>query len=68
MWDALAKIATFGTLLIQRLWPSSATSSKEKDEPTANPRDIATAQSSGYAADREGKLASQRAREAKTSE
>lgn len=66
MWDALAKIATFGTLLIQRLWPSSST--KEKDEPTANPRDIATAQSSGYAADREGKIASQRARETKTSE
>lgn len=65
MWEALAKIATFGTLLVQRLWPSY---SKEKDEPTANPRDIATAQSSGYAADREGKLASQRARETKTSE
>lgn len=65
MWDALAKIATFGTLLLQRLWPAS---SKEKDEPTANPRDIATAQSSGYTADREGKLASQKAREAKTSE
>lgn len=59
MWEALAKIATLGTLLIQRLWPSS----KEKDEQTADPVSIATAQSSGYTADREGKIASQKAKQ-----
>jgi hypothetical protein len=57
MWEALAKIATFGTLIIQRLWPAA-----KKDEPTADPVSIATAQSSGYTADREGKIASARAK------
>lgn len=56
MWPAIAQLATLGLELLKRAWP------KPKDEPTADPRDIATAQRSGEAADREGKLASQRAK------
>lgn len=54
MWPAIAKLAELGLAVVLRLWPQS------KDEPTASPADIATAQSSGHAASREGKLASKR--------
>ena len=56
MWPAIAKLATLGLAVLERVWP------KPKDEPTADPRDIATATRSAEAADREGKLASQRAK------
>lgn len=59
MWEALAKIAEFGALLITKLWPSKA---EAKGEVKAKPRDIATAQRSAEAADREGKIASARAK------
>jgi hypothetical protein len=57
-WASLVgKLADLGIRIIDRVWPSKA------DEPSADPRDIATAQSSGYAADRSGKATSKRARE-----
>lgn len=56
MWPAIAKLATLGLAVLERVWP------KAKDEPTANPTDIATATKSAVSADREGKLASQRAK------
>ena len=55
MWTAIAKLAELGVLLVTKLWPSKA-------EATASPRDIATAQRSAEAADREGKIASARAK------
>lgn len=56
MWPAIAKLATLGLAVLERVWP------KTQDEATADPRDIATAQRSAEAADREGKLASARAK------
>jgi hypothetical protein len=56
MWAAIAKLAELGLRVIERVWPDP------KDEPTADPRDIATAQRSAEAADREGKLASKRSK------
>lgn len=61
MWDAFAKFAGLASLLIQRLWPAKSSPA----EPTADPRDIATGQSSGYAADRSGKATSQRERQSR---
>jgi len=54
MWPAIANLAQLGRELLVRLWPT---------KPTATPRDIAVAQRSAEAADREGKLASRRKKE-----
>ncbi len=56
MWNALAKLAELGSLLVKRIWPGST-----EETTKAHPRDIATAQSSGHAADRSGKMTSQKA-------
>jgi hypothetical protein len=54
MWEAIAKLVGLGILIVERLWLSKA----ETKETTTDPRDIAVAQSSGYAADRSGKATS----------
>lgn len=59
MWNALAKFAELGIVLITKLWPTRGEQGTEQ----ANPRDIGIAQGSGYAADREGKIASQRGKQ-----
>lgn len=61
MWEAIAKLAGLGIVIVERLWPSKA-ETKETKEATADPGDIATAQSSGYAADRSGKAAGRNAK------
>jgi hypothetical protein len=58
MWEAIAKLAGLGILIVERLWPPKA----ETKEAAADPTDIATAQSSGYAADRSGKAAGSNAK------
>jgi len=48
----------FFQTLVQTLGQIILNRQSSKDAPTANPRDIATSQSSGYAADRSGKMTS----------